>query len=68
MAKWFHMFHRWGECPGITVSRSATLPEGDFQITEYRWDWVSLWFVDADRFTARERHWIYCYHTGKRAT
>ena len=48
---------------GITVSKHETLPVGDFQITEYTWDSVSLWFVDADRFTADERQLAYVMFT-----
>lgn len=45
-----------GEIPGgITVSKSARLPDGDFQITEYVWGVGSLWFVDSDKFTSDER-------------
>ena len=52
-----------GNPGGITVSKQETLPAGDFRITEYRWgrEWsgASLWFVDADRFTADERQEAY---------
>ena len=41
--------------PGITVSKSNTLPEGDFTITEYTWEGHSLWFIDKDNFTEDER-------------
>ncbi len=39
----------------ITVSKSPRLPDGDFQITKYLWDFGSLWFVDSDNFTPDER-------------
>lgn len=61
----FHFFDRLsepGKPGGVTVSKSATLPKGDFIIAEYKWPrafsyppYVSLWFVDADNFTAHER-------------
>lgn len=40
---------------GYTVSKFSTLPAGDFEITEYQWGKVILWFVDADNFSADER-------------
>lgn len=47
------------DCPtGVTISRRQKLPKGDFMITEYSWPWVTLWFVDADKFTADERQEI----------
>lgn len=47
-------------CPaGVTVSKNASLPEGDFAITEFTWQsaaqYAVLWFVDGDTFTASER-------------
>lgn len=53
-----HYFERQadGETPaGFTVSKKPDLPEGDFRITEFSWNNLSLWFIDADRFTADER-------------
>jgi hypothetical protein len=44
---------------GITVSKQGELPAGDFGLTEWVWGEVSLWFVDADRFTADEREEAY---------
>ena len=58
----FFFFCRCGENPGITVSKKATLPSGDFEITEYifqRAGYVSLWFIDRDKFTADERELAY---------
>ena len=49
-----------GDCPaGWTVTRCESLPVGDFTITEYKWDTISLWFVDSDGFTADEREAMY---------
>lgn len=64
-------FHERGETPicpaGTTVSKSESLPEGDFSITEYRWGYIRLWFVDADKFTARQRNKAYlAYRMGAR--
>lgn len=58
----FYFFSRGGEHPGITVSKNPTLPAGDFRITEYVFKhggYESLWFVDADKFTRRERQAAY---------
>lgn len=56
----FHNRLRSGDVPaGITVSRSETLPVGDFTATEYCWGSVSLWFVDSDKFTKDERQKAY---------
>ena len=44
---------------GITVSKGADLPAGDFRITEYCWGDTSLWFVDSDKFTDDERQAAY---------
>ncbi len=46
---------------GLTVSKQSQLPDGDFHLTEYCWGRVSLWFVDADEFTADERQNAYEY-------
>ena len=54
----FHFFKRRsdGENPaGLTVSKHAHLPDGDFKLTEYCWGSISLWFIDRDEFTADER-------------
>ena len=54
----FYFFNRHadgGNPGGTTVSKRAVLPDGDFRITEFKWGTISLWFVDADRFTADER-------------
>lgn len=57
---WFHNRQADGRTSaGITVSRSETLPDGDFRITEYEWPLATLWFVDRDEFTADERQWAY---------
>lgn len=58
----FHLFNRMadGQNPaGTTVSKQPELPAGDFRITEYKWPRMTLWFVDADRFTADERQAVY---------
>jgi len=44
---------------GVTVSKRANLPRGDFGVTEYSWGELSLWFVDAHKFTADEREAAY---------
>ena len=47
---------------GTTVSKHPTLPAGDFTITSYiwtEWGYQVLWFVDQDRFTAKERNEIF---------
>lgn len=62
MAQQFYFFPRepyQGNPGGITVSKNPELPEGDFQITEYSWGRRSLWFIDGDRFTGRERAMAY---------
>lgn len=51
----FHYFPREG---GFTVSKSDPLPD-EFEITEYKWKDVSLWFVDQDEFTGTERQQAY---------
>ena len=55
----FHFFTRRAEGKdrpgGTTVSRRGTLPNGDFGITEYVWPRATLWFVDADHFSADDR-------------
>jgi hypothetical protein len=58
----FYFFNRFGDCPGITASKNAVLPDGDFKITEYvfqRFGYVSLWFIDGDNFSANERERAY---------
>tara|TARA_Y100000034_G_scaffold6676_1_gene7347 strand:- start:6529 stop:6798 length:270 start_codon:yes stop_codon:yes gene_type:complete len=56
----FHTRLADGNCPaGTTVSKKAQLPAGDFRITEYCWGKVTLWFVDADQFTADQRQASY---------
>lgn len=68
----YYYFNRGAapDCPaGITVSKRDTLPEGDFRITEYifqQFGYETLWFVDADRFTANERQAAY-ERKGKRS-
>lgn len=54
----FYFYERaaHGDCPsGLTVSKSPTLPDGDFRITEHIWPNVTLWFIADDNFTADER-------------
>ena len=54
----FHYFPRAayrGDPAGMTVSKKAKLPSGDFGITEYINGDMTLWFVDRDRFTESER-------------
>ena len=48
-----------GHPAGMTISKQSKLPDGDFRITEYCWGAVSLWFIDADEFTADERQAAY---------
>ncbi len=63
----FYFFPRGGDNPGLTVTKRDELPEGDFGITEYTWsDWgyATLWFVDADEFTANERQAAYRAYCG----
>lgn len=56
MKLWFHArLPEPGKPGGVTVSKHATLPAGDFGITEYVWPDRTLWFVDSDKFTADER-------------
>lgn len=58
----FHFFERIqdGDKPGgVTVTKHGELPRGDFAITEFCWGDVSLWFVDADNFSANERQAAY---------
>lgn len=43
----------------LTVSKSAVLPDGDFEITEYQCGKISLWFVNLDEFNADERQIAY---------
>ena len=57
---YFHNRRVSGDVPaGVTVSRREKLPEGNFRITEYSWGPLSLWFVDSDKFTAKQRHAAY---------
>ena len=44
---------------GFTVSKKATLPNGDFKITEFAWPNMILWFIDGDAFSADERQGAY---------
>lgn len=63
---YFHQRQATKEVPcGWTVSRKESLPSGDFRITEYRWGPISLWFVDADEFTADERQAAYWAYVSK---
>jgi len=55
----FYFWPRQGEPAGITVTKRDSLPDGDFGITEYCWGDASLWFLDADEFTADERQEAY---------
>lgn len=45
---------------GVTVSKSETLPEGDFALTEFTWPDCVLWFIDDHKFTANEREESRC--------
>ena len=57
-----HLFPRMaeGDTPaGITISKHDTLPAGDFQLDEWIWPDLALWFVAADDFTADERQAVY---------
>lgn len=57
---YFHHRTPHGDVPGgTTVSKTKTLPHGDFGITEYTWGGVSLWFIDRHQFTADERQAAY---------
>ena len=63
---WYHFRAAEGDAPaGITVSKTARLPDGDFGLTEYRWGPTELWFVDGDGFTADERQAAYESHAGR---
>lgn len=44
-----------GDPGGVTVSKTESLPDGDFRITEFCWPGVTLWFIDDQNFTADER-------------
>ena len=58
----FFFFNRFGDNPGITVSKKETLRSGDFKITEFifqRFGYVALWFIDRDKFTVNERERAY---------
>lgn len=44
-----------GNPGGVTVSKTEALPQGDFGITEFFWDDVTLWFIDDHHFTPDER-------------
>jgi len=59
----FHAHSRMAdsETPaGLTISKTETLPDGDFIIDEYTWpqDNVTLWFVQADGFDEDERQYV----------
>ena len=59
-----YVYHRpedreTGTPAGLTISRRDKLPDGEFTITEYRWDSVRFWFVDQDHFTDDERQKVY---------
>lgn len=55
MIHYFNRLPEPGRPGGVTVSKCAELPEGDFQIDEFKWDALTLWFVTEDEFTASER-------------
>ena len=55
---WPRKAHK-GDPAGVTVTKRAELPNGDFGITEYSWGAVDLWFLDDDEFTAAERQEAY---------
>ena len=50
---------------GYTVSKTETLPKGDFKINEYIWPNLTLWFVDIDDFTDDERETAYLAYLQK---
>lgn len=67
MAPKFHYFARVGEPgkpAGTTVSKTGSLPDGQFRITEYTWRTVSLWFINQQNFTADERQYAHCEFHG----
>lgn len=60
MAMRFYFFWRAATATGpagVTVSKRPELPAGDFMITSYVWNRgvLTLWFIDDDKFTKRER-------------
>ena len=64
----YYFFHRHEDDDnpaGITVSKRPQLPAGEFDLTEWKWGPVVLWFLDDDKFTANERQEAYCKHAGK---
>lgn len=57
---WFHdRVGSDGQIEGITVSKNEKLPSGEFELTEYLWGDVSLWFVKADGFSEGQRQSAY---------
>lgn len=66
----FYFFYRnahHGDPAGVTVSKKPELPDGEFQLTEYVWQshgYVSLWFIDDDKFTANQRNAAYKAYAG----
>ena len=49
-----------GKPAGLTVSKTASLPDGDFLLIEYTLGGALLCFVDSQNFTADERQAAYC--------
>ncbi len=52
-------YHPWRDGGYVTVSKREELPEGDFEITEFKWNRTVLWFLDDDNFTDDERQAAY---------
>ena len=44
---------------GVTVSKTAELPSGVFQLDEFCWPDATLWFITDQEFTADERQEAY---------
>jgi len=58
----FYYFERQAhgtDSAGVTVSKTETLPSGDFQVDEFCWPDVSLWFIADQSFSADERQEAY---------
>lgn len=44
---------------GMTVSKTAEVPSGDYGFTEFTWHDITLWFIDEHEFTADEREAVF---------
>ena len=65
----YHFFDRGGEMPGVTVSKTNPLPDGDFWIDEFTWQdrgYVALGFIREQKFSAKERQEAYRQYLKKR--